>query len=270
MTVYEAFSFGYHGWGNHTDELVEAVDTVEEARGWKLPLFVDIRIKRSGRAKGFVGDQFASRVGADRYRWLPGLGNRSVQDKNIKGDIVIDEPIAALELLSWIVCERKRQRRVIFLCHCEYPWSCHRHKVANLLLTAAKVNGVRLKVSEWPGGTPRVNRIPHFELSKEQTKSDDALYLLLAAGTSPKPLVNALSLPWMSIARVSVGEWKRTIITGPAKFTHRGWALPKFDWLERETEAALERLKGDALRQQITFGYSTGDQATPIRLQTVR
>jgi hypothetical protein len=267
MTIHEAFSFGYHGWGN---QLVQAIDTVEAAHGWKPPLFVDIRIQRSGRAKGFQRDRFARRVGADRYHWLRGLGNRSVRDKNIEADIVIDEPIAVLELLSRIVRERNRRRRVIFFCHCEYPWSCHRHKVANLLLAAAKANGIRLNVSEWPGGMLRVQRIPRFDLSRKQARSDDAHYLLLSEGMSPKKLQRALSLPWMSIVRVGDDDWQRTIITGPAKFTHRGWALPSFGAQHGQSAKAFKRLIADAHRQRITLGYSAGDETTPIRRQTVR
>ncbi len=36
------FSWGYEGWGNWTDELVAAVDAVEESCGWGPPMFVDI------------------------------------------------------------------------------------------------------------------------------------------------------------------------------------------------------------------------------------
>jgi hypothetical protein len=38
------FSWGYWGWGNAARQLVEAVDAVEQARGFQPPLFVDVRI----------------------------------------------------------------------------------------------------------------------------------------------------------------------------------------------------------------------------------
>jgi hypothetical protein len=41
------FTWGYHGWGNHTPQLVETVDAVERKRGFEPPLFVDIRIRRT-------------------------------------------------------------------------------------------------------------------------------------------------------------------------------------------------------------------------------
>jgi hypothetical protein len=49
------FKWGYHGWGNHTSDLVESVATVETSRGSRPPIVVDIRIKRSVRAVGFTG-----------------------------------------------------------------------------------------------------------------------------------------------------------------------------------------------------------------------
>ena len=52
------FSWGYWGWGNATDQLVHGIDAAESERGHSPPIFVDIRIRRTGRAKGFVGDAF--------------------------------------------------------------------------------------------------------------------------------------------------------------------------------------------------------------------
>jgi hypothetical protein len=40
------FMWGYYGWGNHTSDLMLAVDEVERARGFNPPVFVDIRIRR--------------------------------------------------------------------------------------------------------------------------------------------------------------------------------------------------------------------------------
>jgi len=48
------FTWGYYGWGNHTPDLVKAVDAVETSRGFQPPMFVDIRIRRSVRAAGFT------------------------------------------------------------------------------------------------------------------------------------------------------------------------------------------------------------------------
>lgn len=36
------FSWGYHGWGNHTPYLIKALDAVKESRGFKPLMFVGI------------------------------------------------------------------------------------------------------------------------------------------------------------------------------------------------------------------------------------
>ena len=50
MTPVALLSWGYYGWGNRTRQFVHAVDAVVEYRGFVPPVFVDIRIPRSGRA----------------------------------------------------------------------------------------------------------------------------------------------------------------------------------------------------------------------------
>jgi len=37
MSSMPVFTFGYRGWGNHTPQLVEAVDAVETSRGFEPP-----------------------------------------------------------------------------------------------------------------------------------------------------------------------------------------------------------------------------------------
>src|SRR5262245_32015030 len=64
------FTRGYYGWGNATPQLVEAVDAVEASRGFEPPTFVDIRIRRTVRAKGFRGNAFEKLLGPTRHRWM--------------------------------------------------------------------------------------------------------------------------------------------------------------------------------------------------------
>lgn len=52
------FSWGYWGWGRATQELIRTVDTTERQRGFRPPVFIDIRLKRNCRAPGFRGDEF--------------------------------------------------------------------------------------------------------------------------------------------------------------------------------------------------------------------
>ena len=67
MTKTTIFTWGYYDWGNHTLQLVEAI---ERSRGFEPPLFVDIRIRRTVRAKGFQGNAFEKLLGQDRHRWM--------------------------------------------------------------------------------------------------------------------------------------------------------------------------------------------------------
>jgi hypothetical protein len=76
------FTWGYHGWGNVTPQLVEAVDAVERSRGFEPPIFVDIRIRRTVRAKGFQGSSFEKLLGPNRHRWMKSLGNSAIGDFN--------------------------------------------------------------------------------------------------------------------------------------------------------------------------------------------
>ena len=145
------FSFGYWGWGSATTQLVQAIDAVEAARGHAAPLFVDIRISRSVRAKGFDGSAFEAVVGPPRYLWLDALGNLGIQDG---GDMRIKDPTAANTLLD--IAERcaHENRRVLFFCACATPSKCHRSAVTQLLLKAAARRKLPVEVVEWPGGEP--------------------------------------------------------------------------------------------------------------------
>lgn len=92
------FSWGYWGWGSTTTQLVQAVDAAEEAGGFKPPIFVDVRLRRSVRAKGFTGKAFERVVGPTRYEWMPRLGNRNIATG--ESGTEIDDPTAAKELLA--------------------------------------------------------------------------------------------------------------------------------------------------------------------------
>jgi hypothetical protein len=90
------FSWGYWGWGNSVNKFIEATDAVEAARGYSPPIFADIRIRRSVRAKGFNGNAFEKIVGAERHVWMKGLGNQAVADKTQR--MKIANPKAAADL----------------------------------------------------------------------------------------------------------------------------------------------------------------------------
>ncbi|MBM3271218.1 MAG: hypothetical protein FJZ01_26595, partial [Candidatus Sericytochromatia bacterium] len=143
LATLSAFSFGYAGWGPHTEKLIRTFDVVERARGFEPPLIVDTRIRRNVRAVGFRGTALADRLG-DRHRWLRELGNRNV----LTGEdgIAIDHPEAARTLLTWIREEAARYRRLIFFCSCGPVEGCHRQAIASLLLEEAKIQGLDLEI----------------------------------------------------------------------------------------------------------------------------
>jgi hypothetical protein len=140
------FSFGHYGSGNATEDLVAAVATAEAERGFARTLWVDIRIRRGARARGFRGDAFAKLLGA-HYEGMQDVGNEGILDRSDR--IRIRKRGAAGDLLDKAI--EDPSRRVIFFCSCKDARDCHRRIVAKLLIDQAKKHGLELTVSEWPG-----------------------------------------------------------------------------------------------------------------------
>jgi hypothetical protein len=225
------FTWGYWGWGAVPERAVEAFDAVERARGFAPPLFVDIRMSRSSRARGFTGRAFANAVGQHRYEWMRGLGNRAYRDAH--GAIEIAEPRAAGELFELAQRAAQAQRRVIFFCACKHPreagrTSCHRDAVTDLVLDHARDCGEDATVVEWPGGTAIT-----FELSVSERCLRNAL-----RGRATLPvdgefahgpdLAYFAGLPHCSIAELRVhqaSERPVRALVGPAVYQKK-WVLP--------------------------------------------
>jgi len=153
------FTWGYYGWGNATPQLVEAVDAVETSWGFEPPIFVDIRIRRTVRAKGFVGSAFEKLLGQDRHHWMKALGNKFIQTRT-GPHIQIADPLAVDTLLDLALESARNKQRLLFFCSCQWPRcdgkiNCHRSTVAGLVLKAAKKRGVQVEIVEWPGGKPK-------------------------------------------------------------------------------------------------------------------
>lgn len=219
------FSFGYHGWGNHTADLLRAVGTVEAARGFGPPLFVDTRIRRAVRAAGFTGNAFGKLLG-DRHVWMPRLGNRHVVTRT-GPKFQIADPTAADNLLDLALDQP--ERRVIFFCACQWPRcdgavACHRVEVGNLVLASARRRGLAIEVVEWPGGTPR-----WIELDVPAT-----VLRSVRAGRATIPLptdvdpASVAGLGWGSVAELRSGGEECVRLVGPAVKRPSGWALPTF------------------------------------------
>lgn len=171
------FTWGYYGWGNATPQLVEAVDAVETARGFQPPLFVDIRIRRTVRAKGFQGSAFEKLLGPTRHRWMKSLGNSYIETRT--GPFVqIADPSAADELLDLAIETDQQEQRLLFFCSCQWPRcngdiACHRTTVAGLALKAAQKRGVPIEIVEWPGGQPgfiNLDVTPKWSVSQLMTR----------------------------------------------------------------------------------------------------
>ncbi len=224
------FSFGYWGWGNATRQLVRGIDAVEAARGFEPPLFVDIRIRREGRAKGFVGEAFARTVGEDRYEWMQGLGNQSVVDRT--SGIRIADPDQAEDLLDSASAASKHGQRVIFFCSCPYPINdfgpCHRTVVADLVLEAARRKSKAVEIVEWPGGEPH----SHDLRVTPEVGRRLASGLLGAPGLKniplgePLPAPEWLGLAWGSPVSVDTGSDPLVVLSGPAHYSSQRWRLP--------------------------------------------
>ena len=238
METITLFSFGYWGWGSATTQLVQAFDAVEAARGYAPPMFVDIRISRSVRAKGFDGTAFQTVVGASRYRWLNALGNLGIKNG---GAMRIKDPAAANTLLDIAEQCALENRRVVFFCACPTPSQCHRSEVTRLVLEAATRRKVAIEIVEWPGGVPDHKGI-EVELSwsefEKVRKGGKSIPLNEAL-----PLADAEAIPYYTLAAVrpqgekEAPSWR--LVTGPAMYKKSGWCLPVFGHFDGEPPEAI-------------------------------
>lgn len=239
------FTWGYWGWGNITRHLPEAVDAAEAARGFKPPLFVDVRVRRSVRAVGFSGDAFAKVTGSDRYLWMQRLGNDCItaHERGIR----IKDASAAANLLQLAEDRFRDKHRVLFFCSCEdvNVLNCHRLTVAKLVLKEARKSGRHLEIVEWPGSEPeeRDVRVPR------------SIIRAVVNGRKGVPLgksavVEGLAvLPWGSIVNLTDGEHNLPIVTGPCKF-QATWCLPAWGVGELDSDPRSLQAAGRHFRKE--------------------
>jgi hypothetical protein len=224
------FSWGYYGWGNATRELVQAVDAVEQERGFLPPVFVDVRIRRTVRALGFQGPAFEKLLSAGRHIWMQGLGNEAIRTG--EGGLRISRPSDAAKLLDLSL--ENASRRVIFFCSCQWPCICHRRAVADLLLNAAKKRDKEIEVIEWPGG----------EAGEAMRSVTPEILTALRRGRASVPLGNSLpaaalcGLPWGSIVCLQCKNDAARVVSGPARYHAGEWQLPVMDLVEGADDAA--------------------------------
>jgi hypothetical protein len=251
------FSWGYYGWGNWTKQLVKAVDAVEESRGYKPPIFVDVRLRREVRAPGFSGGAFERLLGSpDRYRWMKSLGNEAIADDSL-GAMKIADPKSASELLA-IACEAaKLKRRVIFFCSCRYPKhnlydvTCHRTEVARLVLKAARRQRIAVEIAEWPGGSPRPCTV-------EVTAADFRAVKKNRLVIHPKrvDLAELAGLPWGTFVSLRSKNESLHRLVGPLGYQGGKWGLPVFDWFE-DPNASLENYRRASVDARKHYGFNS-------------
>lgn len=221
------FSWGYEGWGNWTDKVVEAADAVERSRGWGPPVFVDIRASRKVRAEGFREHTFERRFGPDRYRWIRGLGNKAILTGERKGALL--DAGRAADLLDLALELQTARRRVIYFCSCVSPTGgCHRHWVAPHVFKEAEARDLAVTVVEWPGFDSEPVAIPKVKTSPSIVKSINGGRVSLPLGSeTPPPAL--MALPWFTLVDlVDQGSGKSLdfMLSGPAQHRAGGWQLP--------------------------------------------
>jgi hypothetical protein len=229
--VVKLYSFGYYGWGNHTPHLLEAVAAVEAARGYVPPGFVDTRIRRAVRAKGFQGAAFERLLGATRHRWMPSLGNRSVVT-GTGPEIQIAEPEAAADLLELALEAAAERRHLLFFCACAFPredgkTSCHRDTIGDLVLAEAQKRGEEVEVVEWPGGEPAALALD-FEPGLLRAVERERATIPLG---EPADLAALCALPWGSTVTLRSAGREARVLSGPARYHYSGWVLPVLELL---------------------------------------
>jgi hypothetical protein len=247
------FTWGYYGWGNHTPQLLQAIDAAERNRGFEPPLFVDIRIRRTVRAKGFQGNAFEKLLGPNRHRWMKSLGNKFIQTRT-GPNIQIADPSAADELLNVALDAANHKHRLLFFCSCQWPRcdgeiTCHRATVAEMVLDAAKRRGVAVELVEWQGGQPRSINLnvtpPVFSAVKRGRVS-----IPLKDGFD---LGELAGLPWVSIATLSSNGEKLHRIVGPVFRQPHQWVLPILE-IQMVAGSPLPDYEREAARVRRTFG----------------
>lgn len=245
------FSWGYHGWGSATKQLVKAVDAVERDRGYQPPIFIDIRLKRQVRAAGFRDHAFENLLGPIRHRWMPKLGNRYIAT-HTGHKIQIDDPSAAEDLLDLAIEADKDGRRVIFFCRCQTPRisgkpACHRDRVTTLLLMAARKRKQPLQVVEWPGDQPKVIDL---KISAKAFDELDGGKLAIPLGKKPD-LARFARLTHGAIVQVHEGPDTLLAVTGPVEYRKGQWVLLWY-WLCGEHQMAWAKKKATSMRR--SFG----------------
>lgn len=247
------FSFGYFGWGNAVDKLLAVTKAVEAKRGFKPPIFVDIRYRRAVRAEGFREYALARRLGHESYRWMKTLGNKAIATG--KGGIVIAAPDAAHQLLDLALDAHRQKRRVIFFCACEVPCECHRRRVAKLVLRVARQRGVMVNVAEWPGGATSSDVSIDLALPPKAYDGVTADIVWMALPRS-LPLADAGMLSWGAVARVRARGRAALLVLGSVRPRDGRWHVETYFPQEESEHWTVNDALQHARRERLRLGHA--------------
>jgi hypothetical protein len=138
------FSFGYWDWGSRVKELRRRFLKYNKNSRGRGILWVDIRIRRNVRAKGFNGDKPQQLLGKRNYVWLQDFGNEDIL--NHRAGVKIRNYEEGFRQLRELVRRAKTSKNdLILFCSCECLSECHRNNVMKWLkkrrISGAKVYG---------------------------------------------------------------------------------------------------------------------------------
>jgi len=263
MKATTVFTWGYYGWGNATSWLVKAINAVENSRGFKPPIFVDIRIRRTGRAEGFKASNFEKLLGPSRYRWMKTLGNRFIENRTGL-NIQIADPAAANELLDLALESAKHKRRILFFCSCQWPrhngeTACHRSTVAELVLKAAKNRGTAIEIVEWPGGKAKHLRM---EVPRKIFAAIRRGRKTVPLGKQPD-LARFAGLPWCSTVTLKSKRETLHRVVGPAIRQRDQWVLPVLvQFFDNSAILATHQKEAERLRRSLGLNAISSSTTT--------
>ncbi len=142
------FSFGYWGWGNRVPEMKRLYAKHNNGLRGRGIKWVDVRIRRSVRAKGFNGVTPERLLGKGNYVWIREFGNENIL-KGKDGVKILDFDGGFERLTKEVGDCRKRNLDLVLFCSCDHN-QCHRFTLIKRLkrrrIASARVYG------EYPHG----------------------------------------------------------------------------------------------------------------------
>ena len=145
------YTFGYWGYGGDARGLNDRLQIFNQNTRGRGLFWVDLRIRRSVRAKDFIGDAPRRIFGASNYEWIQDFGNLDILEG--KQGVSIKNYILGFEKLMGVISKaRSGNLDIIMFCACEHLSGCHRNNVMRWVknrIKAWKIPEVQV-VGEFP------------------------------------------------------------------------------------------------------------------------